>query len=393
MNPDSSKEESEPHSGSSPTVYPAVPPIMGSAVQDEKPLQTPAAVAGQPNENTWAPPPKPGLIPLRPLSFGTLIAAPFQLLRRNPSATFGSALLIQFVITLVTVLTVGGVALFSADRLSSARSDEYNAIENGSIVLLLLSALLPLALALVGFALLQGILIVEVSSETLGEKRRFSELWKTSSRRLWPQTLWLFLSGGVVVLAVAVLILGTLGLGQLGPAGLAFSVLFSVIFGFGLLVLGCWIGTKLSLVSCIIVLEKRGVKAAITRSWKLTSGAFWKTFGTQILVSAIVQTANQFVTLSLSIVFGLSISFFAPNGTGSDSYSTQSLIFFGTNILFGLIFGSIGAVANAGVTCLIYLDRRMRTEGLDLELVRFVEARQMNQHNTLKDPFLVGLSP
>jgi hypothetical protein len=42
----------------------------------------------------WTPPPKPGLIPLRPLTFGTLLGASFQVLRRNPRPTFGFSLLV-----------------------------------------------------------------------------------------------------------------------------------------------------------------------------------------------------------------------------------------------------------------------------------------------------------
>ena len=39
----------------------------------------------------WTPPPKPGLIPLHPLSFGTIIGSSFRVMRRNPGPTFGMA--------------------------------------------------------------------------------------------------------------------------------------------------------------------------------------------------------------------------------------------------------------------------------------------------------------
>ena len=43
-------------------------------------------VAPPPGRGRWTPPPKPGLLPLRPMGFGTLLWAPFRTLRRNPAA-------------------------------------------------------------------------------------------------------------------------------------------------------------------------------------------------------------------------------------------------------------------------------------------------------------------
>jgi hypothetical protein len=39
------------------------------------------------------------------------------------------------------------------------------------------------------------------------------------------------------------------------------------------------------------------------------------------------------------------------------------------------VVGAIGSVLLSAATALIYIDLRMRTEGLDLELQRFVELR------------------
>ena len=55
---------------------------------------------------------------MRPLGFGTLLWAPFQVLRRNPKATFGSALIVQGVVALVTVVIVGLVTYFALGRVA-----------------------------------------------------------------------------------------------------------------------------------------------------------------------------------------------------------------------------------------------------------------------------------
>src|SRR3954470_4012486 len=91
----------------------------------------------------WTPPPKPGLIPLRPLSFGTLIGAPFQALRRNPKITVGAALLIQTIPSIVVTLLVFGGAALLLSRVANAESSDQSALTagaiGGSIVLGLLS--------------------------------------------------------------------------------------------------------------------------------------------------------------------------------------------------------------------------------------------------------------
>ena len=58
-------------------------------------------------------------------------------------------------------------------------------------------------------------------------------------------------------------------------------------------------------------------------------------------------------------------------------------------IVFVVVVQSITSVVQSATTGLIYLDLRIRKEGLDLELVRFVEARQSGDANVV-DPLLHG---
>src|SRR5690349_10124134 len=50
----------------------------GSAPLDE---------ALRPRQQAWTPPPKRGLVPLRPIPFGTVLGTPFRLQRRAPRTT------------------------------------------------------------------------------------------------------------------------------------------------------------------------------------------------------------------------------------------------------------------------------------------------------------------
>ena len=52
-----------------------------------------------------------------------------------------------------------------------------------------------------------------------------------------------------------------------------------------------------------------------------------------------------------------------------------------------LVVAAITSVISTAATALLYLDLRMRKEGLDLELTRFVEAKQAGSAG-LGDPYL-----
>lgn len=332
----------------------------------------------------WAPPPKPGLIPLRPLSFGALLGTPFLVLRRNPKAAFGSALLIQAAITLVSLLIVGLVAYFAFTRVLSAPPEDQDALEAGATISVILSALIPMALSLVASSLLQGIIVLEVARGTLGEKLGMWALWRAAGRRLLPLVLWTLLLFAGIVVSIAVVGGLTAVFAILGGAWIGLAVAIGVIGGLGLIVLWVWLYTKTSLVPSLIVLERLGIRSSIRRSWRLTNGYFWRTFGVQALVAVIVNVMAQVVTTPLSLLFGVAVSLVDPNAA-IDAY-IPSIVLYVLILFVALVLGAVTAVIQSATTALIYIDLRMRKEGLDLELARFVESAQ-HPGASLPDPY------
>jgi hypothetical protein len=319
-------------------------------------------------------------VPLRPLGFGTLLGASFQVLRRNPKASFGSALLTQGLITVATLILVGSVTFFALSRIENAAPEEQDAVLVGGIAAIIASALAAVILSVAASALLQGIIVLEVARGTLGEKLTLGSLWRLAWRRLRPLVLWSLLYSAAVLVAVGVVALVVVLLVSQGDAFIALGVLFGVLGGLGLAVAFVWLLTKLSVTPSAIVLERRGVFAAMARSWGLTRGYFWRAFGVQALVLVIVQVATQVVTTPISIIFGLLMGLMYPNGTvASEDESLQMFLpvigLYGVTLLITLVFGAIGAVAQSASSALVYIDLRMRKEGLDLELARFVENR------------------
>jgi hypothetical protein len=319
-------------------------------------------------------------VPLRPLGFGTLLGASFQVLRRNPKASFGSALLTQGLITVATLIIVGAVTFFALSRIESAAPEEQDAVLAGGIAAIIASALVSILLSVAASALLQGIIVLEVARGTLGEKLTLGSLWRLAWRRLWPLVLWSLLYSAAVLVAVGVVALIVVLLVSQGDAFIALGVLFGLLGGLGLAVVFVWLFTKLSLTPSVIVLERRGVLAAMARSWRLTGGNFWRAFGVQALVLVIVQVATQVVTTPIGIVFGLLSGLMYPNGTITEEGTLQSVVpiigLYGVTLLVTLVFGAIGAVAQSASSALVYIDLRMRKEGLDIELSRFVENRR-----------------
>ena len=362
------------HAPGGPPVPPQPQPFAPPVAPGYVPMAGYGAPTGQ--QPGWTPPPRPGLIPLRPLSFGTLLGASFQVMRRNPRPTFGMGLLLNGIVTLVLAVVVGGIAFFAVTRLQSASIGDQDEIIAGALGTGLLASLVPVALSLVVSAIIQGIVSLEVARATLGEKLTFGGLWRLAKGRIGALIGWSLILTGVllVVIVVVALLLGLIAaLG--GEAGVAVAVVLGILFGLAAVVLSAWISTKLSLVPSILMLERLTIVQSIRRSWSLTNGYFWKTLGTQLLVYVIVQVAAQVVATPVSILAAVGGATINPNGDMTASFVLIAVSYVLTGIV-SLVFAALAAVAQSAVAALIYIDIRMRKEGLDLDLTRFVEARQ-----------------
>ncbi len=361
------------------------PPSAPTAAYDANPYATGASWAPGPQLG-WAPPPKPGLIPLRPLSFSDLFGAPFLVLRRNPKATFGSALLLQGLTAVLSLVIVGVVTWLSLSRLSQAAPGEEDAISAGAITAIILSFLIPVAVSIAGSAILQGIIAQEVARGTLGEKLPLGVLWRRTKARFLPLIGYTFLLIGVVTVFIAVAVgLGFVLTGLGGTAGVALTVVMGIGALLVLIAASVWLGTKFSLTPSIIVLENGKVFPSLARSWRLTDGYFWRTFGVQFLVSSVVSVASQVVATPISLLASLVPVLFV----GVDSEATMivaTIAAQGLSLLVSVIIGAITVVVISATSAVIYVDLRMRKEGLDLDLARFVEARAGGRE-TVDNPF------
>lgn len=148
------------------------------------------------------------------------------------------------------------------------------------------------------------------------------------------------------------------GLSRLLPLVVAYFAM-SICVGIGivlLLVPGIFLAVKWSMTFPAIVAERAGPFAAMRRSWELTRGHWWRTFGTLLVVVLI-----SFV-LSIAILVG-----FGAAVATSDSISELAFAVLLTAVT--IIVLAILYPLTAAVVTVLYYDLRVRNEGFDLQLL------------------------
>ncbi len=379
-----------PSGGAVPPIMPPVgPPVDPRFVGQNSGAGSGYAYSGgaQPG---WTPPPKPGLIPLRPLDLGTILGASFRVLRRNPKPTFGAALLIQGSVYLVLILAVAGVTFTAVSRVNSSTSQNTDQITAGATGLIVVASIIPALLAVIASAVLQGIIVLEVSSGAVGEKLTLRALWTRARGRIGALIGWaaLVVLALTVVLGVIVVIIVLLVV-SLGTGGVIAAVLIGFLASIGLAVVYVWLSTKLSLVASVLMIERLSIRESVARSWSLTEGYFWRTFGITLLVAAIIGFVSQVASIPLSIVTQFATVLFDPQGQKGSGVTVLLVVVGLLAVVIAVVIQSITSVVQSATTGLIYLDLRIRKEGLDLELVRYVEAKQSGNANAVS-PLLHG---
>jgi hypothetical protein len=305
----------------------------------------------------YAPPAsKPGIVPLRPLTLGEIFDGSFGAVRSNPRVMIGIS---AIVIAVATVIGLGlgyvlsGILtpyLVAADETLAAGDpffDDFVTVYFG-----LISGALVLGLAT---PILNGLLIASVSRSVLGRRATPGEVWAQVRSAVWPLIGFSLLSGLVVGLAVAAWV-GLIALaGTAVDPGLA--VVVALVGGLALAVGVVWFAVRILFVPPALVLEGQGFRAAVVRGWTLSRGSFWRIFGIYLLASVAVGILANIISQPLGIVAGVVLA------------ATQSsAAFLGIMALAQVLSGVVTTVFVAAVTALLYIDVRMRREGLDVEL-------------------------
>lgn len=330
--------------------------------------------------NNYMAPPKPGVIPLRPLGVGEILDGAFQAARRNGKAMFGSALIFQLLTVAITLLvmfaTLGRFMTVLTDGSFTFDENDPAEFESlvGPLVTFTVSILLTAFLSTLVQMVLQGALVVPVIRAVLNRKTSFGQMWRLTKPRIGSLLLLALLYAAAIIVAIALYtglaVALVLALGNNSPgAAVGFSLLAILPF----IALAVWIGTKVLLAPAAIVVENVGVFQGIKRSWMLTGGNWWRTFGTSLLAGVIAAVISGVITTPVSLITSMVMPLMTLDPT-PEQMITQTLIAQSIAGVIGALVGAVTLAFQTGVMALIYVDLRMRRDGFDITLLKESES-------------------
>ncbi len=297
---------------------------------------------------------RPGVIPLRPLSIGELLDGAVTAIRWNPRVMLGLSVAVATVTQLIQAFVVYGLLSGTLATYGDLLKGSTTRIDSQQLVAAFGGALLAAAvtgvITTVAVLLLTGLITVVVSRAVLGQRLDSKAAWallRPNLGRLVAVTL------VIPLLFAAALLLASVPI-MLGVPSLGVALILGVGIG------SVYAGVRLCLAGAVVVIERSSVRAALGRSWQLVAGAWWRTLGILVLAGIIVVVVEQIVQLPFTVLAGGASVLAGPVSAGAILLST----------LGAIAASTIAWPFAAGVTVLIYVDRRIRREGLDLELAR-----------------------
>ncbi len=308
----------------------------------------------------WTPPAvQPGIVPLRPLTLMEILDGSFRAIRSNPAVMFGLSAIVVVVVTAVSTV----LGLYLADLVAAAWPTIMASFDQGStqafqssIASSMGSLVTSVAMMFAG-PLLTGLLITSVSRSVLGQKLSMSEAWRlTRGRRARLLGFSLAIAGAELV--VFALLVGLVVL-VARTGSTAAAVLLGLTGAVGYLVAAAWLGVRTLLVPASLVLEGTGFRQGIARGWRLTRGSFWRLFGIYLLVVLMLAVLTGLLQVPASIISSVFLTM--PN------LSTVALIVTSVSLA---ITHTVTVSYLSSVVALLYIDLRIRREGLDVELAR-----------------------
>lgn len=337
----------------------------------------------------WTPASRPGIIPLRPLTFGTILGRSFAALRQNPRVLLGFALCVQTAAYLLVLLGVGAVAIATFTRLDTLRegTDEFEAVMAGSIALTAITAfVLGLAAGALG-VIVQGVVVSEVARAAVAEKLTLKALWQRVRPVVWRLIGYSLMLTVAVILLIAVVAAAIIAIGF---AALPVAVGLTILVVLAAIPLTLWLSTKLLLAPAAIILEHATIRGAIGRSWTLIRGRFWPALGIIVIISLVFGAIAQVVSIPFSFLTTALTTIVTPTGDATPGAIIG--VVFGAVLtqVVTLLIQSVAVVVQATATSIIYIDCRMRREGLDIDLMTYIERRDAGAVG-LPDPYLENI--
>lgn len=352
--------------GTGSTTYPAAQP-SSSQYGAPPPLHTMG----------WSFTPKPGIIPLRPLSIGEIISGAFDAMRANPKSMFLPSLIIMSVMGVISALATFSMTrslddlFFALETSTAEESPDFDTLSDFSPFSLIIGNIGTTLIQTIATAILTGLLIVAVSRSVLGRMATPSDVWARTKSRVWALIGQSFLTSFILMGFLTISIFISVGLVWLlwtltsdSSIVTLFIVLTFIVLTLLIVSVSAMLWVRMSMAPAVLILENTGVISAIKRSWQLTRGSFWRVLGILLLSTFIVSTVSGMVGGALGSIIG-----FVGVMVGMVS------LFTAISVVLSSIISAFVLPFSAAVIALTYIDLRMRREGLDVELRQATSAR------------------
>ena len=323
---------------------------------------------------------KPGIIPLRPLSIGDIYQGAFAAIKTNARTMFGftAALLgVVLVISIATNYAIINLVLPNYLSPSSPYAAVFTSL-SGSF-----SQLGGSLLQVLATVLLSGLIVVAVSRSVLGRVASSKEVWERTKSKFLPliglNIITSIISGLMMIIGIVVFFVLLASAASTAETetelfqNLGISLVGLLILMLASVLVSSYLSIKFSVAPPAMVLENLGVFAALGRSWRLTRGNFWRLLGINIL-TAIITFMVASIFLGITEALG---AIFVVVGSSSPEDILASL---NTIYILTMVMSTIAQLLilpfTSSVNALLYIDLRMRKEGLDVELRNAVAEQQ-----------------
>jgi hypothetical protein len=261
---------------------------------------------------------------LRPLSLGEVLDGAFTIYRRQFASLFLTALIPQLPMIVLLGLYYGFLGSISST--TGVGGD----LSSGTAMGMMGAALLLLPIALLGSFTAVGGVTYQVARAYTGAPVTTSDAIRRGFQRSLP------MMGAYFVVGV----LSMFGI-------LAFIVGFFVV----------WVSAFA--VAPAVVLERRGPVEALSRSWALIKGAWGEVFLVMFIAGMIAALPGSAVGM-FAMIGGLVIS----HGDPDKMMAVQAV-----GQVLSQITRTLTIPFSLGATVLLYYDRRVRTEALDVQMM------------------------
>jgi hypothetical protein len=300
-------------------------------------------------------------MPLRPLGLGDIYDAAFRIIRFNPKATVGSAVLVASVTMMIPVV-ISAIVTFTVgmtlDENGNIAADASDSELLGEIVSF--GSLVGGAILLqIGLIFVTGMVAHVTNAAAIGKRLTLGEAWAATHGKRWK------LLGLTAVINVAALLALGVYIGLWALVAISGSTAVIVVWGVitvPAFVAGMfWFWVRIYLLPApVLMLEPVGVFDAIRRGYRLTRRQFWRIFGIAALTWLITSVAGGILSVPVSLI-GQIASLAVPE------YAVLGLAV--TQAVSSILSSAFVAPFTAAVTSLLYIDQRMRKEAFDVELM------------------------